>query len=54
MTIVYIGESLIIVYADIDAFAVFILSGFLENMTRLIGAFPADQPFQMAFRKSSP
>ena len=51
MTIVYIGESLIIVYADIDAFAVFILSGFLENMSRLIGAFPADQPFQMAFRK---
>ena len=51
MPIVYVCKSLIIVYADINAFAVFILSGFLENMTRLIGAFPADQPFQMAFRK---
>ena len=51
MPIVYVCKSLIIVYADINAFAVFILSGFLENMTRLIGAFPADQPFQMTFRK---
>ena len=51
MPVVYVCKSFIIVYADINAFAVFILSGFLENMTRLIGAFPADQPFQMTFRK---
>ena len=51
MPVVYVCKPLIIVYADINTFAVFILSGFLENMTRLIGAFPADQPFQMAFRK---